>query len=57
MSNESENDVTVTISKQEYVNLKDCQLQLLALERGGVDNWEWYEDSMEGYWQMKEVSE
>ncbi len=57
MSNESENNEMVTISKKEYVNLKDCQMQLRALERGGVDNWEWYEDSMEGYWQMKEVSE
>ena len=37
---------TITISKQEYFNLKSCELCLSLLEAGGVDNWEWYGESL-----------
>jgi hypothetical protein len=37
---------TITISKDEYFNLKKAQLELNLLEIGGVDNWEWYGDSL-----------
>lgn len=44
---------TVTISKKEYENLKDAQHMLQCLHAGGVDNWEWYSDSLRdgGYFQ------
>lgn len=38
--------MTVTISKQEYANLKKSQVKLQMLEGGGVDNWDWYGDSL-----------
>lgn len=37
---------TITISKQEYDQLvKDSEI-LEALYAGGVDNWEWYDESL-----------
>jgi hypothetical protein len=36
----------VTITKDEYENLKRDKRKLDALERNGVDNWEWYGDAM-----------
>lgn len=40
---------TVTISKKEYVKLMQDQWKLYALESGGVDNWDWYSDSISDY--------
>ena len=37
---------TVTITKKEYLELAAASLCLLALERGGVDNWSWYGESI-----------
>lgn len=37
---------TVTISKKEYVNLLLSDKKLHMLECGGVDNWEWYGESL-----------
>lgn len=37
---------TVTISKEEYKRLLRSQLELSALHAGGVDNWEWYGESL-----------
>lgn len=37
---------TVTISKKEYDSLLDDAKWRMALEAGGVDNWEWYHDSL-----------
>ena len=37
---------TITISKIEYFNLKKAELELTLLEHGGVDNWDWYGDSL-----------
>lgn len=39
-------DPTVTISKQEYDNLVRDSRLLEALHAGGVDNWDWYWDSI-----------
>jgi hypothetical protein len=36
----------VTITKKEYDLLINCQKELSALYDGGVDNWEWYEESL-----------
>lgn len=36
----------VTISKKEYLNLRLSKIELNRLESGGVDNWEWYGDSL-----------
>jgi len=38
---------TVTITKQEYLDLLKSQKKLEALESGGVDNWEWYYQSLQ----------
>lgn len=43
MSKEAE---TVTISQKEYDSLLDASLKLNCLENGGVDNWEWYHESL-----------
>jgi formylmethanofuran dehydrogenase subunit E len=40
---------TVTIPKKEYDALLKSQEKLNALEAGGVDNWEWYGESMMNY--------
>lgn len=37
---------TVTISEAEYKRLKRAELELCALQAGGVDNWEWYHESL-----------
>lgn len=39
-------DETVTISKTEYGALVQDQRILNALYAGGVDNWEWYGESL-----------
>lgn len=38
---------TITISRKEYEELQQAFRKLNALERAGVDNWEWYGDAME----------
>jgi len=35
------------IDKEYYEELEESAAVLHALERGGVDNWEWYDDAME----------
>lgn len=37
---------TVTIPKSEYEKLLYSHKKLRALEDGGVDNWEWYGESL-----------
>ena len=34
------------ITKEEYFRLKKSELELNRLENGGVDNWEWYGESL-----------
>lgn len=42
----------VTITKEEYESLLRIQKYAECLDSGGVDNWEWYGDSLRegGYW-------
>lgn len=37
--------------------LKDRDKKLSALEQGGVDNWEWYEESLQDYYFEEEEEE
>ena len=37
---------TITITKQEYFDLRVAKEILSRLEAGGVDNWEWYSESL-----------
>jgi hypothetical protein len=39
---------TVTITTKEYEGLLEDQQILRALYAGGVDNWQWYSESLEG---------
>ena len=41
-------DETITITVKEYNSLERDRTILRALEAGGVDNWQWYEDSLAG---------
>ena len=34
------------ITQEEYYRLKCAELKLDMLEAGGVDNWDWYGDSL-----------
>lgn len=40
---------TVTIPKSKYDDLVRSAEMLAALEAGGVDNWEWYSESLAGF--------
>lgn len=40
---------TITISKEDYAMLKVKSHKLEALEIGGVDNWEYYSESLSDY--------
>lgn len=44
---------TVTISKEEYEQLLDDSLFLNCLRNNGVDNWDWYDEAVEEYQQIK----
>lgn len=38
--------ITVTIPKKEWDELIDSRNKLMCLEAGGVDNWDWYYESL-----------
>jgi hypothetical protein len=40
------NEPMITISLKEYNSLLQDARILMALEAGGVDNWEWYHESL-----------
>ncbi|MOA06820.1 hypothetical protein D3C78_1264850 [compost metagenome] len=42
----------VTIPKALYEELLDRDFKLSCLDRGGVSDWQWYEESLQdgGYW-------
>lgn len=40
------NDDDIIISEKEYDRLDLVDMKMNALEAGGVDNWEWYSDSL-----------
>jgi hypothetical protein len=39
---------TITITVERYEELLEAEKILNALYAGGVDNWEWYEEALEG---------
>ena len=41
-------DKQYTISKERYDELLAAEIKLNLLEAGGVDNWEWYGESLFG---------
>ena len=47
----------IEISKKELDELRDAQARLSALEAGGVDNWEWYDEALKDYHKQKEQEE
>lgn len=47
----------VEISKSEYEKMQRQIAKLAALEAGGVDNWEFYGDSLEDWHKENEVDE
>lgn len=47
----------VQIDKSELDKLRDAQAKLEALEAGGVDNWEWYDESLKAYHAKKKLEE
>jgi hypothetical protein len=36
----------ITITKERYIQLREAHITLMALQNGGVDNWEWYSESL-----------
>jgi hypothetical protein len=45
------------ISEQRLAELEDFEAILSALEAGGVNNWEWYDESLKPYREAKEKEE
>ena len=43
--------MTIKIGVEEYKNLLKAKYKMILLESGGVDNWEWYGESLnpDGY--------
>ena len=50
-------DGYVLVSIKDFNRMEDDSMKLAALERGGVDNWEWYGESLTSYWEWKEEQE
>ncbi len=50
---------TITISKKEYRRLLKASEKIDLLEAGGVDNWEWYSESLnpEGNYSYRDICE
>lgn len=48
---------TITISKKRYYELLEAEDRLECLEAGGVDNWDWYSDSLRDYGYFDRVEE
>lgn len=47
----------MNISEERLKELEDAETKLLALEAGGVDNWEYYDKSLESYYKKKEIED
>ena len=45
------------ISEKRLKELRRAEEKLTALERGGVDNWQGYEDALAEYWATTELEE
>lgn len=48
--------MTVKIEQKKLLALLEAYFKLAALESGGVDNWEWYGDSLCQYLQEDEMN-
>lgn len=48
--------MTVKIEQRKLLVLLEAYFKLAALESGGVDNWEWYGDSLCQYLQEDEMN-
>ena len=48
--------MTVKIEQRKLLDLLEAYFKLAALESGGVDNWEWYGDSLCQYLQEDEIN-
>ena len=44
----------ICMTQEKHAELLDRDAKLSALEAGGVDNWEWYGESLKDYWAEKE---
>ncbi len=49
---------TITITKKEYYDLRCDAAKLDMLDAGGVDNWEWHDESLnpkdeQTFWEIK----
>lgn len=44
---------TIESTTARYDELIDCERQMTALEASGVDNWEWYGESLKEYYAGK----
>lgn len=51
---EENTENTITITLKEYRELLKDSRKLAALEAGGVDNWEWYSESLEEFYKEEE---
>lgn len=43
------NETTITIKKEDYASLQKRDFMLQCLENCGVDNWHWYDESLNAY--------
>ena len=48
--------MTVKIEQRKLLDLLEAYFKLAALESGGVDNWEWYGDSLCQYLEEDEMN-
>jgi len=46
-------EIKVEITEKEYKSLLRDSAILRALESGGVDNWEWYGESLASFWEKE----
>ena len=49
--------MTVKIEQRKLLDLLEAYFKLAALESGGVDNWEWYGDSLHDYLENQHVED
>lgn len=47
----------ITISEDRYDELVRAEKMLSALEAGGVDNWEWYSESLREFFKEEDDEE
>ena len=47
----------IELPEKRYQELLDVENKMSYLEAGGVDNWEWYGESLSEYWEEKEKEE